>query len=555
MSWLRYALIGLFIILGIQLLYPQKYTLPFASVAGIPVGLKNMSAAAQVLDKVYGSAQLEVTAGTKQYSLAAHDAGLSLAIQSTLAHARDYVWWQRLIPGSIFFHMIDHQVRPVSLIETAKLQKFANKVSTENDVKPVNATMAFQDDAVKVINEKSGKSYAPYQTVQVLKSALLKPETQVKLSPITQSPARDAKALQPLLETAKTTINTSLTLKIGGSEVAVDKAEIASWLDFVDDPKTNKLSLTLQNDKVRAFLTAHKSAVYQPAGKTTIATQDGIEVGRSPGAPGQDIDYGKAVTAISNALLNGHDPSVAVAIPTAAIAPTVSYARSYTGTEAGLQALLNDIAAEKGGYGISVIELGGMGRVASANGDKKFVTASTYKLFVAYSLLKQIDAGSWKWSDMTDSGKSTTDCFELMIVHSDNACAESFGGKLGWTNIQNQMRGLSLANTTFSSDNDTSTANDEALYLQKLEQKTIGLSDDSRAKLLDVMKRQVYRSGIPAGVSGTVADKVGFLDGYLNDAAIVYDQDETYILVIMSQGSSWGSIADAAQRIDTFLNQ
>jgi hypothetical protein len=33
------------------------------------------------------------------------------------------------------------------------------------------------------------------------------------------------------------------------------------------------------------------------------------------------------------------------------------------------------------------------------------------------------------------------------------------------------------------------------------------------------MKRNVYRQGIPKGANGQTADKVGFLDAFLHDAA------------------------------------
>lgn len=70
------------------------------------------------------------------------------------------------------------------------------------------------------------------------------------------------------------------------------------------------------------------------------------------------------------------------------------------------------------------------------------------------------------------------------------------------------------------------------------------------------MKRQIYRSGIPAGSHGAaVADKVGFLDGYLHDAGIVYSPKATYALVIMSSGSSWSNISDLADAVYEFMNE
>jgi beta-lactamase class A len=65
------------------------------------------------------------------------------------------------------------------------------------------------------------------------------------------------------------------------------------------------------------------------------------------------------------------------------------------------------------------------------------------------------------------------------------------------------------------------------------------------------MKRQNYRRGIPAGIgaNGTVADKVGFLDGLLHDAGLVYSQKGDFILVILTEGSSWSDIAALTQSI------
>jgi beta-lactamase class A len=76
------------------------------------------------------------------------------------------------------------------------------------------------------------------------------------------------------------------------------------------------------------------------------------------------------------------------------VPPTEQYTRTYSASDAGLSALLANYAKDHPGtFGISMVELDGKKRRAEYNGDKQFVTASTYKLFVAYSLMKQIDAG------------------------------------------------------------------------------------------------------------------------------------------------------------------
>jgi beta-lactamase class A len=80
-------------------------------------------------------------------------------------------------------------------------------------------------------------------------------------------------------------------------------------------------------------------------------------------------------------------------------------------------------------------------------------------------------------------------------------------------------------------------------------------SPSNRLRLINAMQGNIYRQGIPAGANGTVADKVGFLDKLLHDAAIVYSPNGTYVLAVMTDGSSWSTIADLARQIDTLRAQ
>jgi beta-lactamase class A len=66
------------------------------------------------------------------------------------------------------------------------------------------------------------------------------------------------------------------------------------------------------------------------------------------------------------------------------------------------------------------------------------------------------------------------------------------------------------------------------------------------------MKVQKFRQGIPAGIpSKTVADKVGFMNGVLTDAGIVYGNTGAYVLIILTDGYSWSSIAETAALVDS----
>ena len=234
---------------------------------------------------------------------------------------------------------------------------------------------------------------------------------------------------------------------------------------------------------------------------------------------------------------------------TKAVPPREEYTRTYSSSDAGLSALMENFAKDHPGtYGVSMIELDGKKRRAEYNGDKQFVTASTYKLLVAYSLLKRIDSGARSW----DSDQA---CFNKMISLSDNACAESFLNAIGVSTLTSEANAIGLKNSTFMKGGGPyTTANDQALLLGMIATGQ-NFSSANQQRLLEAMKKNAYRKGIPAGVSGTVADKVGFMNGLLHDSAIVYGSHGTYVLSIMTDGASWEAIADLAKQLDALQAQ
>ena len=163
-----------------------------------------------------------------------------------------------------------------------------------------------------------------------------------------------------------------------------------------------------------------------------------------------------------------------------------------------------------------------------------------------------MDAGKWKWTDANiSSGRNLATCFDDMIVKSDNACAEALLKKLGYSELTKDINALGLKSSGFvAGDTPHTTAADLALLLSKLQGGSLPIKSESRTRLLDAMKRNVYRQGIPAGASGQTADKVGFLWGLLHDAAIVYSPKGTYVLVIMTDDSTWGNIAELTRKIE-----
>ena len=206
---------------------------------------------------------------------------------------------------------------------------------------------------------------------------------------------------------------------------------------------------------------------------------------------------------------------------------------------------------------VALIDLSGQGvSNVDYNGDLQFTSASTYKLLVAYAMIYDVETGRRNWSSPIN-GTTWENCLDRMIVDSDNTCPETYLAVNGHGSLTEIAHSLGLSDSTsFAVDDMRITANDLALFLQKLYQGEL-MSEENRDKLLSLMQQQRYREGIPTGIAdqGVVADKVGFLYGLLNDAAIVQSGSGDYVLVILTNGESWSYIAQLAQYIDEIMRQ
>ena len=188
------------------------------------------------------------------------------------------------------------------------------------------------------------------------------------------------------------------------------------------------------------------------------------------------------------------------------------------------------------------------------NADTQFTSASTYKIFVAYAMINDVETGRRTWSS-TINGTTWDACLSRMIINSDNACPEAYLASIGYSKFNEIVQSLGVSDkTAFQPYDMRTTAGDLALVLQKLYQGEL-MSEENKSKLLDLMSRQIYRQGIPTGVggAGVVYDKVGFMDDLLHDAAIVHSDAGDYVLVIMTNGESWEYIAQVAAYVNGML--
>jgi beta-lactamase class A len=543
--------IGIGLLTLFQLIYPAGRLLPFVEVSGYSLGGQTANSVSKVLGQKYSKATIAVTTDERTFTSPLDEAGIDVEFGAAARAAARYPLGQRFIPLSSLFIMAFRNTPMPAQLDADRVQYFAQQISKDSYIPAVNASVAVKDGQVSLVSAKPSRTYDTKKITAGLERLRFTPETKLRIKPLVQEADRNDKEVRQVLGEAQKTVDTPVVLNLEGEKITVSKAVVGTWLDFPEDAKTKRLTLSIKPAAVKQYLITIQSKAYKAPGKTTVQTLDGQETQRQVGAAGRGIDLDKTVALLQQSITK-HDRDV-VPVPVTRLDPTVVYDRQYTNSTAGLNALLADLAAGKGGYGIAVAEANG--RSGAANGSKQFVAASTFKLYVAYAVFKKIESSELHWSDEIYNGQNVEVCFDLMIVKSDNNCAKALATKITWQGVQNLVRSIGVSgNTTLTTPELYTTANDLALMLTKLQNGTL-VSAADQARWIDAMKRQIYRAGIPAGTGVPVADKVGFLDGYLHDAAIVYGPKGPYVMVIMTQGSSWGQMADAARQIHAQLNR
>lgn len=535
-----------------QLIYgAQGRALPFTSIDGRNVAGDTAVAIERDIQSGYGDARLQVTVEGRNLNTTLSAAGLIPDSDRSIRQVIDYPLWQRFTPFTILKGLGANY--PVyAQLDDERFTEFTKTVTSLCAIQASDASVAVIDGVLRLTPAQVGATCSLASLRDQFAHLPLSMRLNYKVvQPTTVQPAVSTDAAKQLLVRAQALIDRRLTLTVLNEAHTPDAATIAGWVVFTTDAATKRPTVGLSDDVIAAYLQTLQGSVYIAPGVTMISVLDGQEVGRTIGSVGRGIAIEHGLEHIKKQLMVGDGQ---VDLQLAVLQPTLQYSRSYSRTNAGLQALLSYIVEQKGDMAISVRQLGGAGLSAHARGDKVYTPASTYKLFVAYAVLKRIESGQMHWDDQAAGGRTVAACFDTMIIHSDNPCSEWFGQTIGWRTITDMLRGVGLSSATslYTARGFEATANDEVLFLTKLQAGQL-LSPTSTDRLLDVMKRQIYRSGIPAGVGGVVADKVGFLNGLLHDAAIIYAPGGTYVMVIMSNGSSWGQVADAARRVDAWL--
>lgn len=548
------------LLLAVQLTYSSQRTLPFLTVDGESVGGVRKESATTRLDDAYSALDISFYFGdaTSPYRVVKpSDIGVAISNEQRIADMR-YSWWLRVLPASLLWaHLVVDTGEPSYVHNEAVARAYVvNELGDSCQVEPRNATAEAADDLVKLVPAENGGRCEIDDVVGQV--AAVQPRAgdanNIRFAVEAVQPAVSDEDVTPIIEKLNQRLDTDLTVRAGDATVTLPAHTVRAWLVFVTDDEAGLqvgIDADVATETLQEQLASH---VTSPAGVTRVTTHDFTETERSNGAVGSRLNVGETLARITTYLLGEADTVEAAIV---AVQPRVEYTRTYSATDTGLSALIKNYTESKPGiYGVSLIELSGQRRRAGYNDNRQFTTASTYKLYVAYSTLRRVEDGTFKWSDVITGGRTLETCFDDMIVLSDNPCAEALVQKIGYRALTDEAVAIGATRTTFlDTESYKTTASDLSTTMALLESGQLPINSSSRDRLLSALRRNVYRQGIPSGASGTVADKVGFLWELLHDTAIVYSPSGTYVLTILTDGSSWANIAELTKQIETLRSR
>jgi len=229
--------------------------------------------------------------------------------------------------------------------------------------------------------------------------------------------------------------------------------------------------------------------------------------------------------------------------------------------DAGLQSIVDSFVADAPGDWAVTIKKLDTGQYAEFNSHTQAVTASLYKVFVLYEVMRQraqgkfsLDSteqitddaaaydesiGELNWN-IGDQVKVST-LIDRMITVSDNTAAVVLTNLVGVNNINAGLQRLGLTGSLldFSGGDNMTTAADMNHLLELIATDQV-LDRDSCRYILDVMLKQELNDLLPQGlpVEVQMAHKTGSLFQLRHDAGIVYGPSGPYVITVLSWNQS-----------------
>lgn len=545
------ALALLLVVVGVQLLYPRDRALPLARLQ--TNGFIGLSSKDQIMSHYQDFDSRTVTVHThgKTTTTSYADLGVRLQPDATLKNVTGYSTQQRFIPFSIFF--VGNKTFSLSReLDESQLELFAKDMIAQTSKAPRDAVVSLSGTKLAVSPSEEGYEYS----IGALKSQILRSDlsnkAQIVFAPTILPPAITTDTATIKARNMQQRINTPLTVKAEEKAVVVGPDVMAQWLEITPNPKGNTVDMTFNKVRVAETLQALAPQVQVQVTPTIVTILNGLEAGRAFGTRGKILQFSELVDKVVATTA----PTIETVIaPVQYVEPKEVIDRRYTRDSAGVQNLVDHWTANHAGdYSIDMRTVNG--RIAANKNPYKISSAvGIYRLYIAHMVYGKISAKSLSGATVTATGQSVDACMDRMIRESDEACTNVLGDLIGWGAADDMLRAQGFDNTTLARGAALTTASNTSDWMLKL----LGSNITTKAQadtLIGLMSRQTALSGIPAGSSGIrVADKAGSFGRTRHDVGIVYHPSGTYVLSILSEGSSFAMVADLTKEINRVMSQ
>lgn len=224
----------------------------------------------------------------------------------------------------------------------------------------------------------------------------------------------------------------------------------------------------------------------------------------------------------------------------------------------------NYIKTQEGNVAVAVKDLKSNMKIR-INGDMKFPSASTIKVFIMSELFNKINEGAYKLDDkieITEEMKTDGDGIlkelncghkftikeicTLMIILSDNMATNILINMLGMDNINYTIKNLGMKKTKLQrkmmdsqaakEGRDNFTTADDLSHVLELMYNGKDVNKTYSDMMLDILKKQQVRGRLDLYLpeETIIAHKTGDLDNLEHDGGIVYLPDREYIICILT---------------------
>lgn len=548
--WWIIPLAGVFCLVIVQIFWPKDWSRPLYKF-GDSIGVFSKDDILGRLQNISSEAKMAFGLNGEVERFSFSEIGATIDGEESLARFFEYSFLERLTPFSLF--RSGEFGRMKIKFSDLELKKFTNEYVAKHNKSPKNATIELSNSGEVIVKDAVDGIEI---SADSLRASLLSQqkavdkENYIAVTHKLLKASRQGSDYTAVKTLAEKLLNRKAIFIHEHKIYTPAKDQVASWISFKESE--GGIELVVNDENFKKYIDSINGELEIPAVKTVVNIIDGREVSREAGKSGSRVSLQKMKADLEK-YLNEEIFYPEFILEFEPVEPTEQKNYSYTNTQEGLQAKVNEIGSRYN-VRISLKQLNGAGWEANYREKESTPSASTYKLYVALKLFDEMNKGNINW-ESNILGTTTKDCFYQMIVVSTNRCAEEWIRMFGRQNLNNFIHGLGISGiTTFmASDAARTSALDlrnvvEGIYSGRL------ASGNNRDTLLHFMDIQKYPYGIPKGTKGRVFDKVGFLWDYVHDTGIVEHPRGTYVVAIMTKGSGgYATIAQITRELEAFM--